>query len=92
MSNSQQPPPQPDQKFPKLNMADLGAPFKDPVPPMLKKDPSQPKTKEPFKSSLPNISQEDFEQPPEEGMISDLGREYREQHRMRFYFPGNADE
>jgi hypothetical protein len=73
-----------EKKIPKINFAEFGAPFKDPVPPMLRPGARKPVIKEepaPIEDLPANnafgMSAADFQQDSSDGrMMSDQAREY----------------
>ena len=83
-------------QLPKIAFADFSAPFKDPVPPMLKnakKAGSDAKTRESAENPTFGMNPDDFT--PDSistKHMSDQGKKYSEQYRLRFYFPGETEE
>jgi len=83
---------------PKINFAEFAAPFKDPVPPMLRPRPATPGAQEKpaAQNELPDnntfgMTAEDFQQRGNsDRMMSDQAREYQKQFKLRFYFPGQS--
>ena len=87
-----------EKKIPKINFAEFAAPFKDPVPPMLRPRPGKPASQEQpsAPSDLPannafGMSASDFQQDSvSDRLMSDQAKEYQKQFKLKFYFPGNS--
>jgi len=73
-----------------MSLANLTAPFKDPVPPMLRNPPPLPEGSDKAADGADGAAPRSQNAPPKTAVLSQQGRQYQNQNSLRFYYPGTT--